>query len=219
MPLGACYPWRAVFDQGCTQHAPVPFIGRWQGATVVCIASGPSLTADDCETVQAWREAGTEKKVIVVNTSYRLAPWSDVLFAMDKAWWDMHIEEIRATFRGELQTSSTQCKRHGLQPLGTFGRGWQPYGNSGAGAISLCKLFGAKRVILLGYDCKKAGDKVHWHGNHPAGLGNAGSMHKWPAQFGELAKRLGGVEVVNCSRDTDLTAFPRGNLEQALAST
>jgi len=30
---------------------------RWKGADVVVLASGPSLTAEDIETVRQWREA------------------------------------------------------------------------------------------------------------------------------------------------------------------
>ena len=75
---------------------------------------------------------------------------------------------------------------------------------------------GASRVILLGYDCQKTGGQVHWHGDHPEGLGNAGSMPKWAKQFEALAASVNGVEVINCSRDTALRAFPRMSLEDAL---
>lgn len=91
-------------------------------------------------------------------------------------------------------------------------------GNSGAGALCLAAHFGAKRIIMLGYDCKHAADgKRHWHGNHPKGLGNAGSVDKWPAQFRDVAQRLHGVEIVNATRDTSLTIWPQVPLEEALA--
>jgi hypothetical protein len=156
--------------------------------------------------------------VIAVNTSFRLAPWADALFAMDEPWWALHIKEVRDVFRGDLCSSSQHVKRHGVRSLGTMGRGWEPYGNSGAGAVSLAAFAGAARIMLLGYDCKNGpGGKVHWHGNHPRGLGNAGSMPKWPAQFAKLARAVAGVEVINCSRATALTVFPRSDLESELA--
>jgi hypothetical protein len=136
---------------------------------------------------------------------------------MDKAWWDMHITEIRSVFRGDLCTTSNQVKHLGLKPMGTYKRGWDPYGNSGAGAVSLAGLAGAKRVLMLGYDCAKTGGKAHWHGDHPKGLGNAGSIHKWPQQFAKLKAGMAGVEIINCSRDTALTLFPRRPLEDCLA--
>lgn len=90
--------------------------------------------------------------------------------------------------------------------------------NSGAGAIAAAHHFGARRVILLGYDCQHTGGRKHWHGDHPegGGSGNAGSVGKWPAQFLELVRHLAGVEVINCSRETALTVFPRAQLEDVL---
>lgn len=136
---------------------------------------------------------------------------------MDKPWWDEHIKEVRAVFRGDLCTTSDQVKRYGLMPMGTYKRGWNPHGNSGAGAVSLAGLAGARRVVMLGYDCQKTGGKVHWHGNHPKGLGNAGSMPKWLDQFKALQRSMQGVEIINASRETALRCFPRMTLEEALA--
>lgn len=135
---------------------------------------------------------------------------------MDKLWWDLHIQEIRATFRGDLATTSNQVKRHGLEPMGTYGRGFQPFGNSGAGAMALAGLAGASRILMLGYDCQRTGGKAHWHEDHPKGLGNAGSIPKWASQFAQAKKGLSGIEIINCSRETALAMFPRATLKDAL---
>lgn len=100
--------------------------------------------------------------------------------------------------------------------VGLVHKPFRAFGNSGAGAIALAAKAGATRVVLLGYDCQVTDGKVHHHGDHPAGLGNAGSMPKWPDQFKRLAATLAGVEVVNCSRQTALRVFPRMALEDAL---
>lgn len=97
-----------------------------------------------------------------------------------------------------------------------MGVGWNPFGNSGAGAISLAAHAGAARVLLLGYDCQRSEGRTHWHGDHPQGLGNAGSLHKWPAQFANLRRAIPAVEVFNCSRATALTVFPLAELEDML---
>lgn len=92
--------------------------------------------------------------------------------------------------------------------------------NSGAGAIAVAAALGARRIVLVGYDCKHAADgRRHWHGDHAkgAGAGNAGSVSKWPAQFRDLVSHLRGATVINASRDTALTVFPRMPLEEALA--
>jgi hypothetical protein len=136
---------------------------------------------------------------------------------MDKLWWDTHIAEVRRDFRGDLATTSNQVKRHGLYPMGTYGRGFQPFGNSGAGAMALAGLAGARRILMLGYDCQRTGGKAHWHGDHPKGMGNAGSLPKWPQQFAKVRDGLAGVEIINCTRETALTCFPRAPLEECLA--
>jgi len=95
----------------------------------------------------------------------------------------------------------------------------QAYANSGGFAGSLAMLAGAARILYLGLDCKPAADgRRHWHGAHPPGLGDAVSMPVWSVEIQRLAgdARNEGVEVINCSRDTALTCFPRVPLEAAL---
>jgi hypothetical protein len=149
----------------------------------------------------------------VVNTTFRLAPWADAIFAMDRAWWDVYAREVKESFAGERFTSSAECRKHGLRKLPGFNV--KGHSNSGACAIALAAKFGAARVILLGYDMQKTGGRTHWHGSHPKGLGDAGSMPKWAAQFAGLARML-RIPVVNASRQTALTAFPRASLEDCL---
>lgn len=130
---------------------------------------------------------------------------------MDLQWWHGHIKEVRQTFKGELYTPQRGCFEARQVRV-------SKYLNSGAAAIELAADMGAKRIILLGYDCQHTGGKRHWHGDHPkgAGSGNAGNIAKWPAIFNRLARSLKGVEVINCTRETALTCFPRASLEGAL---
>jgi hypothetical protein len=188
--------------------------GRWRGRTVVCIASGPSLTAEDCELV---RQSG--HPTIVVNRSYRLAPWADILFAMDAYFWQEHIAEINASsFRGE-RWGYVRCPKE-YNVIATKGAlyptGW---GNSGSFAISLGVVTKPMRIVLIGYDCQFGADGAkHWHEDYPENMGNAHSIKRWPYQFELVAKyaREHGVKVVNCSRSTALSCFERGDLEKEL---
>jgi hypothetical protein len=151
---------------------------------------------------------------VVANTSFRAALWADALFAMDRAWWDVHRDEVARDFKGSKFSTSILPLTYGVTRLQTAE--FNGFRNSGAGTIELAHLFGAVKVILLGFDCQKTDGKAHWHGNHPAGLGNAGMMAKWPQHFRELAARVKRMEVVNCSRQTALTVFERGVLEDHL---
>jgi len=131
---------------------------------------------------------------------------------MDRAWWKTYLNDVRLKFRGERLSSARSI--NGVETV-RFYQG----GNSGAGAMSLAEHFGARRIILLGYDCGYAGDgKRHWHGDHPEGLGNAVSMPKWAAQFADMAGHLGNCEIINASRRTALTLWPRQDLETALGN-
>lgn len=152
-------------------------------------------------------EAG--RGVIVVNTSFRIAPWADVLYAMDRAWWREYQDEAAEVFTGRFWSPLPNLP--GVKKAPT-----KHTRNSGAGAIALAAHLGAQRIIMLGYDCQRTNGMAHWHGNHPKGLGNAGSLPKWPAQFAKLADELDGTDVVNASRETALTIFPRVALEEAL---
>jgi hypothetical protein len=149
--------------------------------------------------VREWREASSSRGVIVVNTSYQIAPWADALFAIDRNWWQYHDGTINESFRG---------KRYKLIDVGGAP------GNSGAGAILLADKLGAKRIILIGYDCHKRGGS-HWHGDHPRPLGNAGSIGRWPRQFRAVAEKV-KADVVNCSPGTMLDCFPKADLSEAL---
>jgi len=177
---------------------------------VVCIASGSSLTPEDAELVHAWRDQHpAQRKVIVTNTTYQLCPWADALYAMDAPWWKKYFKDVQKSFYGRLFSIGNSID--GVEPARI-----ETYQNSGAGALALAARLGAKKVLLLGYDCQHTGGKKHWHGDHPKGLGNAGKVKNWPAQFELLAKKITHINVLNCSRSTALTAFPLMELEQAL---
>jgi len=191
-----------------------PFSGRWQGGTVVCLASGPSLNAHDCRRVRVWREkAGPEAKaVIVANTTYKAAPWADALFAIDRDWWKTYIQDVYTTFKGERYSKNSQNPDYNVVQLKEL----NSYGNSGSGCISMAEQAGAKRVILLGFDCQHTGGVSHWHGDHPSGLGNAGLTNQWLDKFKQLADDFKHIEIINASRETALTCFPRKSLESLL---
>lgn len=181
------------------------------GRTVWVLASGPSLTAADVALVQASR-ASRGDLVIVTNTTTRLAPWADVLFAHDLKWIAAHHAEIAAA-TGLIVSMSGQR----LPPPVASAKGVIPaYKNAGVCAISLALWAGAARVICLGLDCQPdaAGNK-HWHGQHPDGLGDALSLISWPERFAKVADEAKdkGIPVINASRATALTCFPRVTLE------
>lgn len=175
-------------------------------ARAVCIASGPSLTQSDCDTVRAWRDASPDRIVVVVNNTYKMCPWADALYGMDNEWWRQCGAEA-AGFEGEKYSrygeyGTRKVKEHG--------------DNSGAGAILLASDLGASHIVLIGYDCQHTGGKTHWHGDHKRPLGNTESMWRWPEYFQNVRDRIPGAYIVNASRQTALDVFPRADLNDEL---
>ncbi len=113
-----------------------------------------------------------------------------------------------------------------LKNTGTFGLESDPMGlrtgrNSGYQALNLALHYGARRIILLGFDCGlgPAGE-THWFGDHPHQLRNDGADRyaKWIVAMDMLARDLSadGVEVVNCSPSTALQCFKRSTIREEL---
>lgn len=151
-----------------------------------------------------------------------------MLYACDFHWWQEYALEVARTVKSELWSISTAAQRdYGCSVIGhSNGRGLSRQvnhihtgQNSGYQAIGLAYLWGAKRILLLGYDFQFQGAKRHWHGDHPNTLGNCGgNMGRWIQSMGFLAEDLknDGVEVVNCSRSTALRCFRQSTIDREL---
>lgn len=181
---------------------------RWQGETVVCLASGPSLTLEDCAYVQ-----GKARAITANDTCYR-APWADIVLAADHGWWQQHRHRIPTG--PEWWTCSYAAVRE-FDDLELF-RTNLATRNTGAKAVELAIHLGAGRVVLLGFDCSLK-NGVHWHGPHERTSNpDDRAVEEWVGQF-ELVAQLAqekGVRVINCSRETALECFERLPLEDVI---
>lgn len=192
----------------------------WDGLTVACLASGPSLTAEDCAAV-----ADTGWPIIVTNDTFRLCPSAAIVFGFDARWWRYETsgEPRHAEVKRTMPSARRISAAHSLESIGVEtihdSKWMHGYGNSGVCSILLAAAAGAKRIILVGFDCQRAAGRSHWHGEHGAGLSNCASIAKWPGQFAQAASdaRRAGAEVLNASRATALTCFPRVKLEEVIS--
>jgi hypothetical protein len=200
----------------------------WTGATVVILASGPSLSRDQCDFVRVWRNSGMDRRVIVLNTTFRMALWADVLYACDHPWWDHYHNEVKTSFGGATWTQDAQAKyRYGINQVASMklpGLNDKPGvinqgGNSGYQAIGLAYIAGASRIVLLGYDMRDVGGESHWHGDHPPLLRRPNSYRRWLPEFTALAADLKArdVTVINCTPDSELKVFEMMSLHAALS--
>jgi hypothetical protein len=181
------------------------------------VASGPSLTPADVDYCR-----GKVDLAIAINTSYQMVPWATALYAADAHWWGWH--KGAKDFGGLRYSLSPDAAKYGVSILRNTGQGgleMSPDGlktgrNSGYQAVNLAVHFGAKRIILLGYDLQPSKQREHWHPDHPHSRPSPYSAFRdaFKLLVGPLASL--GVEVVNCTPATALTCFPRRPLREAL---
>jgi hypothetical protein len=140
------------------------------------------------------------------------------LYACDFQWWSKY-QHLWKSFHGQKYTWSQEAaKKFGLTHVlsrNDIGLGLDAIhtgGNSGYQAVNLAFIMGAKKIILLGFDMQRTGGKMHFHGDHKEmNNPNDGLFRQWVQNFNLMAVDLdaAGVEVLNATRETALTCFPR----------
>lgn len=198
----------------------------WAEVPAVVIASGPSLTD---EQLQAVRDRRERCHTIAVNNTCGRAWWADCAYFGDYLALREYVPKLRppaGSFEGEWWTQDKAgAERWSLQLVASGNRpglGTERVhlnGNSGAQAVNLATLFGARRVLLLGFDMKAGpGGQKHWFGSHPVPLVQDLLFDEWIHKFEAIAKDAiaMGVEIVNCTPGSALPWFRMGNIEEEL---
>jgi hypothetical protein len=204
------------------RYGAVPVEQLWPESTLVCLGSGPSLAREDVDYCRG------RARVIAIKNTVELAPWADVLYgcgvdACGQTWWNR--EGHRLAFGGLRYTLDDTAQRW-ASVLGlcseregglTTDRSKLRSGHhSGFQAINLAVHLGARRIVLLGYDMQPSNGKDHYFGAHP--YENELPYRLFLMHFPTIVEPLRelGIEVVNCSRETALTIFPRQPLREVL---
>jgi len=215
----------------------------WKGATCIIIAGGPSLQGFDPELLRFKRyslETGREVRLIAINDSWRLAPWAEVLYFCDGTWWDRQQADNPRSYNGAYGfhdmiyagfwvTTSQRFRDHPqvhtLRLSGQLGLETDPAAlkhgsNSGYQAINLAYHYGAKKIILLGYDMRAdAKGRTHWHNEErPDDFVKIMEQSMLPC-FPSLVDPLvdAGVEVINATPASALKVWPQVPFLKALA--
>jgi transposase len=205
------------------------------GGTVAILASGPSLVREDIDAVLA---AGAT--TVAINDAIRLAPDAAVFYSGARAWWPRWTQQALWGERHRLVNAFAGVKislcidqdKPGVLPDGTIllantGNdglelrpvGLRTYQNSGGAAINLAMHLGASRVLLLGYDMgPDASGRHHFHEEHRTRHSSPYAMFRNLIQTMVLPLHAAGVEVINCSRASQLPCFPRKPLMEVLAA-
>ena len=205
----------------------------WAARPAVVIASGPSLSDEQLEIVERAHMAERVHAIAVNNTCER-APWADVAYFGDYT----SIKHYRGANKGSKQQDLASCcaewwtiskpaaERWKLNHVASDNR--PGFGvnrvsmnaNSGAQAINLAMLFGARRILLLGFDMRDIGGRAHWFGQHPKEwLVDVQLYSEWIHKLTIAAPqaKARGVEILNCTPGSALQCFDAKPLEEALA--
>jgi hypothetical protein len=190
----------------------------WRGETVFILGGGPSLRGFDAEILRG-------EKVMVLNSSYLLAPWADVLFFVDTLWSEDHLDVVK-NWKGMAVTTALGAKRilpskirrvqiHQDRDF-LLNPNWVRVGrSSGHTGISLAISMGATTVVLLGYDMKFIDGRSHHHDHYFNRDPKTFSTNFLPAFEGwnEDARKV-GVRVLNASPDSALEEFKKVDFEE-----
>lgn len=199
----------------------------FKGETVFCLASGPSLTQEVCDKIKG-------RNAIVINASFRLAPWVPVWYFTDSHIYERYRDEV-AAWPGKIITMSRTAKRElpdkvlrvkGEGDPGFAPGAFPPHGSpfirqgrsSGHTVISLAIALGADVVPLLGYDMRVVEGREHHHAEYlgPRDLDQyAREFVPAFAGWNEAALKA-GVRVVNCTPGSAVNEFEHVDLNDVL---
>ena len=188
----------------------------WPKETIVCIASGPSLTSADA------LRCRQKARVLTINDGVMAAPWAEAMYAAEHKWWDWKQNLLQYFPRLKVTCSKTAAKAHQLlyvEPTIEFGLSLDPSkiahgGHSGYGGVNVAYHLGGKRIVLLGYDMQPGPQgEHHFFGAHPDNthLAYPSRLRGWPRLYEALTAQ--GVELLNATRETAITCVPRVKLE------
>lgn len=200
----------------------------WSGGTVVIVATGPSAQLVPLSQVKG------RARVIAIKTSWHLAPWADALYGCDYTWW-VEARGVPKFRQLKFCPSPRVCKVYSdirlirlksverivVGETGLVGCGHRSGGgHSGFHAINLAVQFGARRIVLAGFDMTLRGGQ-HWHPHQPGTQARKDpkiveecrvALDACAPQFAEL-----GVEVINASAGSALRNYRKMSLVEAVA--
>jgi hypothetical protein len=210
----------SLWDMGAAKFDWWP---DWRGQACAIVASGPSTKKANLGILR------DRVKVIAIKENVDLCS-PDVVYGCDAPWWKSRLglwdfEGLKISYAQRLggpypniKLISIKEKIHKilLDEPGVIGSG----GNSGFQALNLAIQFGANRIMLIGFDMNDRSG-VHWFGR-TRGIGRNNPDHtnftRWCEYFADASKLLpvAGVEVINCSPNSDLKCFRKASIETTL---
>lgn len=200
----------------------------------VIIAGGPSLDLKQCRTIAIAKHRDPSLTVIAINDAVYPCFWADFVYACDAQWWDYHgplhgfrggkISLIVPDQEGKDRNKSRVEGLELFTASGTDGLDERPGfirtgKNSGFQATHIAYHMGAKKIVWVGFDFKNFNN--HWFGQHPSPVRRSTLGINWVTWITDLGMKLRdrGVEIVNATPGSAITAFPFVDLRTELGVT
>jgi hypothetical protein len=217
---------------------------KYEGETVVVVATGPSLDTYQCDYVGEARRLG-KCRVLTINNSFLLCPFSDIHVACNDDWWDYYWNHpMLSAMRAEKWTRyEHQAKKYNInyiESIKKIGLSKDPsvvHINKGSGpmAINFATLYGFSKIVLLGHDMTFAPDyngstknpgstPRHFFGEYPEvmqhfpkakeSIAPDGTIIGLIDAYKNMLPDLKDIDVVNCTPGSRLNTFRHGFLEK-----
>ena len=196
-------------------------VESWKDRDVYIIGGGDSLRTFEFDLLKPECTIGCNDAYTLGESVCKICIFGDM------KWFNIHRFELMK-FKGLIFTSHHELLRTREEWIWTIER--QPKGlsltklcwnkSTGANAINLALILGAKRVYLLGFDCKLSSDnKPNWH-DHIINPPNAEVYKRFNESFNVLKsflpRKFPGREIINITDDSNLDAFPKIGIKEWL---
>ena len=178
--------------------------------TVFIVGGGASLEGFDFGQLHGL-------KCIVINKAYRKVKRADALYFGDT---NFHRSDGNSLWRFLGDKIYTICKIERTERtdprLEKIKLNFKPC-NSGLGAIFLAVRMGAKKIVLLGFDCKYTNRKKNWHDIEQVSERHAREALTYEnmlKDFPEAVKKLKKIDIINASIDSAIECFPKKDISE-----
>lgn len=194
--------------------------------TAIVIGTGPSITTEQIRLSHLGKNK-CDFKLFGCNNSifdFNL----DVHHACNYQWQDEYAEKVKDYPCDKWTTRPESAKKYPW--LKYIEERWIPglsrdkeyiaaHHGTGPQLVNLAYLYGARRMLLIGWDMRHKGQR-HYFGEYPPSchhvtrnLGPDGELSGLIAEMETIKPEDYGLEIINCTPDSAMKCFPFGRLE------
>lgn len=193
---------------------------KYRNKKFVMCATGPSLTTEVIETIRKYKD---DHVIFGINDSYRSIDFLDEHYACDEKWWKIWGRDFREKYPYLSSWAyGSNAAEFGVKVIkGFHNTGFSlrqdkvHYGsNSGYQALNIAFLMGGRKFILVGYNMQKTNGKSHFFGDHLQ-MNNNSPYNIFIQNYNTIQAPIKDL-IVNCTENSALNCFRKGNLEEEL---